>query len=233
LKSNCYVNPRETFKDRVESQDELHFLLEKCFGNEEEINLNKFTFIVENVCSEIFLYILIFLLESRPFNKTTLENYEIARSKIPQEHKSPILTSSKKMVASPNLLSKFSPSVTLSRSPCMKARRYSSFTYLGDMNILNLLGSNTDEQRKTILMKLAGKADPHLGESKNGTSNTSTEEVITHVRRKDRKALNQLSVDFQKNEKKYDEDLPILPATKYKVDHNKINPVEVEKISKE
>jgi hypothetical protein len=174
-------------------------------------------------------------LENRPFNKNTLENYEMAKSNTPQEYQSPVLTSTKKFVASPSLLSKFSPSVTLSKSPCMKARRNSSFTYLNNGDILKLLETDSLEEKKNILMKLSGKDTGNFLDAKNTLNKyAKEEEPVKHVRRKDRKVLNRLSVDFQKNEKSYDEDLPILPAHKYKVElSTKINPVEVEKISKE
>ena len=47
----------EEFKDRVESQEELFNLMEKCFNKESEINFDKFKDIVENVSSDIFLFI--------------------------------------------------------------------------------------------------------------------------------------------------------------------------------
>ena len=81
-------NFRETFKDRVESQEELWGILERCFGTEEKINSKTFTNITENIGSEIFLYILFFLLESRPFRSDTLDAYDPSKknniSKSPQ-----------------------------------------------------------------------------------------------------------------------------------------------------
>ena len=63
---------QEEFTDRVESQDELYNLLEKAFGTEEILEHNGFQKVIENKSSEIFLYILIFLMDKRPFSKQTL-----------------------------------------------------------------------------------------------------------------------------------------------------------------
>ena len=67
---------KQEYKDRVESQDELQKLLDKCFKNVELLKYNSFLNVIENLSSEIFLYILIFLLENRPFSKKTLDEYE-------------------------------------------------------------------------------------------------------------------------------------------------------------
>ena len=65
---------KEDFGDRVESQDELYELLEKCFNNSQTLDMNKFSDVIENVSSDIFLFILIFLLDKKPFSKTTSKN---------------------------------------------------------------------------------------------------------------------------------------------------------------
>lgn len=110
---------RETYKDRVESQEELHFLLEAAFKDKEAVNLKQFMNIIENTNSDIFLFILIFIYENRPFNKQTLENYENAKANNNLKiSKSPQINPNK-LIASPNLNSKFSPVVTISKSPTM------------------------------------------------------------------------------------------------------------------
>ena len=58
---------QEDFKDRVESQDELFNILNNSFGKKEKLSQTEFINIVENVNSDIFIFILMFLLEKRPF----------------------------------------------------------------------------------------------------------------------------------------------------------------------
>lgn len=118
---------REEFKDRVESQDELFTLLEKCFNNVEKMDFFKFKETVEKVSSDIFLYILIFLMEKRPFSKKTLNEFQFTKVKSSTSSSNNSLLkvnaiASNNLIASPNLSSKFSPSVTISKSPTMNKR---------------------------------------------------------------------------------------------------------------
>lgn len=57
MKSNWNVKFSEEYKDRVESQDELHTLLEKCFMGIEKMDFAYFTNIIEKVSSDIFLFV--------------------------------------------------------------------------------------------------------------------------------------------------------------------------------
>lgn len=58
---NKRINNREDYKDRVESQDELFNLLEKCFQKTLKMDFNNFAEIVEKVSSDIFLYVIIII----------------------------------------------------------------------------------------------------------------------------------------------------------------------------
>jgi hypothetical protein len=222
----------------VESQEELFTLLEKVFGNEQYINLKKFTNIVENVRSEIFLYILIFLMESRPFSKTTLDNYDSTQKKKDGVvSKSPTVPKSNRLIASPNLNSKFSPSVTISKSPSITKKT------LG-FDISNKADKNID-----MLLKLSGKAqqsDPKNVLLKYTTPQKQTEDTDegvsvnnVPVSRKNRnpnlKNIKNIEGEMNKQPKAYNDDMEILPATKYKVEagKNKLGAEEIEKISKE
>jgi Ca2+-binding EF-hand superfamily protein len=119
---------KEDFKDRVESQDELHDLLDKCFKNSQVLDYQSFLKVIENVSSDIFLFILIFLLEKKPFSKKALQEYEGQRkyNTLFKVNKTPNpKLKSRFMVASPNLNSKFSPSVTIKKSPFWHTRNLS------------------------------------------------------------------------------------------------------------
>ena len=234
MKSIKYFNFRETFKDRAESQEELFKILEKSFGKEEKINLKTFLNITENVCSEFFIYILIFLMESRPFTKETLNNYDVTKKNIKEVSKSPQITTNK-LIASPSLQSKFSPCVTISKSPAMSKK--------------SLGFDNTNNDKKDMLMKLAGKpiggTQPQT-ESKSvllkyaggGAIKTEdTDEGVgaknVPVSRKNRNNLRNIE-NIEKTNKsiqKNDLDIDILPAHKIKSkESNLIKNEELEKM---
>lgn len=87
--------------------------LDKIFKGKEKITQDEFKRIIKNDNSDLFLYILIFLLEKRPFNDDTVKLLESIK-------KSPTLDRSKsprQLIASPNLDSKFQPTTTISKSP--------------------------------------------------------------------------------------------------------------------
>ncbi len=65
------------YLNRVNSQIELYNLLERSFKqvNKEKINYNEFINIIENTASDIYILILLFLLDKKPFNKTVINEY--------------------------------------------------------------------------------------------------------------------------------------------------------------
>ena len=111
------VKQKEDFEVRMESQDELHNILESIFKDDTmTLNEKEFIKIVEDVNSDIFLYILIFLLEKRPFNNKTIENLDNIK-------KSPNATIGHntqmeiRLIRSPRSNSIFQPCATISNSP--------------------------------------------------------------------------------------------------------------------
>jgi hypothetical protein len=108
--------------------------------------------VVERLCSDIFLFLLIFLLDKKPFSGLTLRlfsglNFGGQRFFTPEPMKT-------KNIVSPNLLSKLSPSLSLGKSPYIRQR----FGLKG-MKVQN-------EQSKNILLKYIHKP----GEGGPGTS---------------------------------------------------------------
>lgn len=146
---------KEDFKDRIESQDELYELLEKCFEkNTKYLDQKKFCEIVENVSSDIFLFILVFLMDRKPFTNQTIQEFKGRKlncSSI-RINRTPVLTS--KLIASPNLKSKFSPSVTISRSPMMN-KTQSQYNTEKKFGLINN-SSNHNMESKNFLLKFAG-----------------------------------------------------------------------------
>ncbi len=141
------------FKDRVESQDEIYSLLENVFKLKDYLDIQKFNFAVENVSSDIFLFVLIFLMQKKPFSKNLIEQFA-ARNNNGEIKKSPSF--SKRLIASPNLQSKFSPSVTISKSPSMKSRELGMTpNRLGGNFNLGVEGQSGSQESKNFLMKFA------------------------------------------------------------------------------
>jgi len=128
------------YKDRIESQDELNSLLTKCFKSKKRLSFEEFCKIVEEEYSEIYLYILVFLLESKPFSASSLTIYEgITKSsnKSPDNKpKTPI-----KYIASPNLDSKLSPGNSIKKSPTITKSKINveATKYLGNNSVLSSL----------------------------------------------------------------------------------------------
>ena len=65
----------ENFQDRVESQEQLFNILNVAFKNKEEMSFEEYTNVVKNVNSDIFILILMFLLEKKPFSSATIKLY--------------------------------------------------------------------------------------------------------------------------------------------------------------
>ena len=105
------------YRERVTSQEELYEILRKCFDSESKrIDYKKFKNVIENVNSDVYLIILLFLYENKPFTKANLASYEpMAQLKSPLS--SPKKKDSQiKLVASPSKNYSFSPYDLFKRS---------------------------------------------------------------------------------------------------------------------
>jgi Ca2+-binding EF-hand superfamily protein len=168
---------KEEYKDRIESQDELAQLLVNFFQNQEYLDRKQFLNNIENVSSEVFLYIIIFLLEKRPFSKKTLLEFEGQRkyNTLMKMTKTPNINNLKsRLIASPNLYSKFSPSITISKSPYMFKRNLTQRGENENENVDSVFKSNLQNITNTskigpsnFLNKLAGKGTNPSTDSRN------------------------------------------------------------------
>ena len=98
---------KNNFKEHIESQKELFDILSTSFGDKDTLNFEEYINVVENKSSDIFLFILIFLLEKRPFNSETVKVYKKDKKLLETQDysKTPVLMSHK--IASPSLGSRF------------------------------------------------------------------------------------------------------------------------------
>lgn len=170
--------------------------LDNAFGKEKSFDYKKFKQVVEEKNSDIYLFLLIFIMENRPFKKQTIEMYVgCLKSGV---SKSP--TQQSKLIASPSLTSKFSPSQFLSNSPCMKQKK------LKDKNGLNILEQFTSKKpadKRDNLIKLC---------SNNVEEKTVKSEVASSIgpTRKNMAFLKNLEKEsVAKPKKNFDENDPI------------------------
>ena len=99
-----------SYTNRVSSQDELKNILNKCFKDikGEYMTYDNFKKTIEEINSDIYLVIYLFLLENKPFKKENIESYIKPEER--KERKSPKASPSpKKMIASPSKNTQFSP----------------------------------------------------------------------------------------------------------------------------
>ena len=96
---------KENFQDRVESQEQLFNILNIAFKNKKEIDYEEYLQVIKNVNSDIFILILMFLLEKKPFSNATIKIFSAGNEK--KGGASPTLKVSKQIIASPSLNSRF------------------------------------------------------------------------------------------------------------------------------
>ena len=95
-----------SYKNRINSQEELNNILKICFKDikGEFMTYEDFKKVVEEVNSDIYLMIYLFLLGNKPFKKENIESYIKPEERRAHSPKSP-----KKMIASPSKNTHFSP----------------------------------------------------------------------------------------------------------------------------
>ena len=158
-----------------------------------------------------------FLLEKKPFSKATLNEYEKRRnlngflklSASPMN--STTISTPKKLLASPNLKSKFSPSLTISKSPVCSPSK-----------VFNLeKEAKEDSENKDLFFRLSGK-DKIRSEKKSSTLKIATSSPNklslikqTPINRKIRNNLKEIEKKSStvKKQTEYN-DLPLIGAFK-------------------
>ena len=97
---------QDKFEDRVESQDELFHILNIAFKNKNKINFKEYIDIIKNINSDIFILLLMFLLEKKPFSNYSIQMHSFALESpnIQKSNTPPLLP---QQIASPSLHSRF------------------------------------------------------------------------------------------------------------------------------
>ena len=152
-----------TYSKRIKSQEELYSILQKCFENipNNKMDFPTFKNIIENVNSDIYLMIYIFLLENKPFTKENIKSYE---NKKKDTNSSKQVTSSEiNLIMSPSKYSNFSPYKIFMRS---KARRTTVVNRKVDFS--KILNSNDPNLKKSCFSKLDKKDAPLIDFKRKG-----------------------------------------------------------------
>ena len=99
-----------SYTKRIKSQEELYIILQKSFEKipNNKMNFQTFKNVIENVNSDIYLLIYIFLLENKPFTKENIKSYQNKKPKGKDSSKN-ITASEKNLIMSPSKNSNFSP----------------------------------------------------------------------------------------------------------------------------
>ena len=112
-----------SFKHRLTSQEELNEILNVCFNDKniknQKIEYKDFRYIIENINSDIYLMIYLFLLENKPFSNKNIESYsnQSDKNKSNSRKESPG-KKEKRLIASPTKHANFSPYKRFKRQSC-------------------------------------------------------------------------------------------------------------------
>ena len=97
---------QDKFEDRVESQEQLFHILNIAFKNKDKMNFEEYINVIKNVNSYIFILLLMFLLEKKPFSNYSIELHSLTFES-PNIHVSATPTLLPQQIASPSLHSRF------------------------------------------------------------------------------------------------------------------------------
>ena len=177
---------------RVNSQEELHNMLEYAFSDvkADKINYIQFLHILEDKSSDIYIYILLFLLEKKPFTKTSISEYSKQKNIVLTS--SPNLDAPKKFIASPvmNEKSPFSLTSVYQREQkkhnTVEARHqeHKGDKFLG-IDYVHNSGERSNVKKNTLSKK--------LGRVNEMSSNSDTNSVVSVV------SLNNSVIDVNDN----------------------------------
>jgi len=129
IKDNIEI-VEDKFEDRVESQEQLFHILNIAFKKKDEMNFEEYLNVIKNVNSDIFILLLMFLLEKKPFSSYSIQLYALNPDTAKPESNTPKLEPQR--IASPSLKSRF-------LSPKLKNKKLDSSKKKGLSQAANLL----------------------------------------------------------------------------------------------
>ena len=192
-----------SYKNRLSSQEELVDILNTCFTDkhikDSKIDYNDFKYIIENINSDIYLMIFLFLLEKKPFSNKNLESYEY-HSRNNSRKASPNKSKNKKLLASPTKNANFSPYRRFHRhSSSINIENHSNTILNSEINnTATISPSKMDCSMSPVLCKVPRKKN---------TQNLKSKGIIQLQPLGEEEK--QIFSGFKKNEKKEKEDIDL------------------------
>ena len=139
----------DNINDRKESMNEINKVLDKIF-EEEYIDEDYFKYSIENINSDLFIFLLVFLYEKRPFTDDTINHYKNLSKKNGSKFKRTATMSNSvglKLVVSPTIKSKFGPAAAVTLK---EGGQYTKFKS-NSSNLIKLkFGSNSSNHLKAF-----------------------------------------------------------------------------------
>ena len=219
-----------TYQKRVTSQEEIYSILQKCFEN---IPNNKMDFItfkntIENVNSDIYLMIYLFLLENKPFTKENIKSY---KSKIKKnettekdKEKEKEKKAESKLIMSPSKNSSFSPYKAFARA---KGKRKTTVVQK-EIDFMQLLKSTNQDEKEEFQSKIVPSEFKRKGKKRRTVQYESNVMSLQEIQEEELKKKNikqeRLKDLVKKKIKKdeiTDEQIQIKPAFKQKIKKNR------------
>ena len=217
-----------TYQKRVTSQEELYAILHKCFENipNNKMDFKTFKNTIENVNSDIYLMIYLFLLEKKPFTKENIKSYKskTKKSEILDQEK----TEETKLIMSPSKNSAFSPYKAFARA---RGKRKTTIVHK-EIDFMKILKSTKEKQENEIKEeKEAQRINPSEFKRKGRKRRTVQYESniislhdIQEEEEKKKKIKEERVKDLAKKKKKNkditEEQIQIKPAFKQKIKKN-------------
>ena len=219
-----------TYQKRVTSQEELYSILQKCFENipDNKMDYETFKNTIENINSDIYLLIYLFLLENKPFTKENIKSYQSKTKKSKENNKENEQMKEVKLIMSPSKNSNFSPYKAFARA---RGKRKTTVVHK-EINFMDLLKSvNQDKGKKEKEEKEAPRIIPSEFKRKGvkrrtvqyGSNIINLHDIQEEEER--RKKINEdrvkdLAKKKKKNQDLTDEQIQIKPAFKQKIKRN-------------
>lgn len=104
-------NEKVEYKFQMDSLEEIDEILQSTFGNKDQLKEDEFIYIVENKKSDVYLQLLCFFYQKKPFNEQNVNMLKVYRRKQTNESEVSLGSSSpeQKRIRSPNRKSYLSP----------------------------------------------------------------------------------------------------------------------------
>ena len=154
LKKENENNKENNENNKNENEDEITKILNKSFNEKSSLNQDEFIDVIENKCSDILLFILLFILERRPFNNDTIKVFAAMAKNPTTSHISPALTN--KIIVSPIFTTKL-------KSPALVKAKENLNQKMSENSILQLYSLNkNDDDDNEIKEKILPQSPSHL-----------------------------------------------------------------------